>query len=434
MSIEQLIYVIVLACCLLTIGQAIWALMDGIGFLRFVESRLAESSRLRSPSGRFRFQPRAVIILPCCGVDERLENTIQVLADQDFDDYHVIFTFESSVDPAFAAVGRWTQNWKRPWTRVVAGLAESRSQKIHNLLAALAHVPADREVFIFLDSDAVPDRNWLGHLVAPLQHGDVGAATGFRWYTAGNDIASGIRSAWNAASVSMLHNDATNFCWGGSTAIRRETFERLGIARHWAGALSDDYQLTRAVREGGLRIRFVPQALVSSADQTSFRQFWNFARRQYIITRVCAPEIWLSALFLCANLVNGATCAFLLFVAAACGWIGDATIATVACATWLGILALVAAKALVRQLAVRQILPPPDVTWRDLAWDVLGVGFIGSVHLVLLVSAAFTRRFVWRHTEYEMIGPDQTRVVRRVTPPSATPALSPIQQPTQQLG
>jgi len=433
MSIEQLIYVIVSACCLLTIGQGIWALMDGIGFLRFVESRLAESSRLRSPSGRFRFQPRATVILPCCGVDERLENTIRILGDQDFDDYQVIFTFESSADPAFAAVGRWVQNWRRPWTRVVAGLAETRSQKIHNLLAALAQVPADREVLVFLDSDAVPDRNWLGHLVAPLQNSEVGAATGFRWYTATGEIVAGIRSAWNAASVSMLHNDATNFCWGGSTAIRCETFERLDIARHWQGALSDDYQLTRAVRDAGLRIRFVPQALVSSSDQTSFRQFWQFARRQYIITRVCAPEIWLSALFLCVNLVNGATCAFLLFLAASLGWIGDATIATVACATWLFILTLVAAKALVRQLAVRQMLPPPAVTWRDLAWDVLGVGFVGSLHLVLLVSAALTRRFFWRHTEYEMIGPDQTRVLRRVSAPTAKTPLSPIHS-TQQMG
>lgn len=433
MSIEQIIYVIVSACCLLTIGQAIWALVDGVGFLRFVESRLAESARLRSPSGRFRYQPRATVILPCCGVDERLENTIQVLGDQDYDDYQVIFTFESSADPAFVAVGRWTQNWRRPWTRVVAGLAEKRSQKIHNLLAAVAEVSGDREVLIFLDSDAVPNRNWLGHLVAPLQHSEVGAATGFRWYSATGGAAAGIRSAWNAASVSMLHNDSTNFCWGGSTAIRRETFERLEIARHWDGALSDDYQLTRAVREAGLKIRFVPQALVSSADHTTFAGFWRFARRQYIITRVCAPEIWFSALFLCMNLINGATCAFLLFVAASLGWIGDGTIATIACATWLFILTLVAAKALVRQLAVRQILPPPAVTWRDLAWDVLGVAFVGSLHLVLLLSAALTRRFFWRHTEYEMIGPDQTRVLRRVTPAPSGSALAPVHS-SRQLG
>ena len=426
MTFEQIIYVGVSVCCLLTISQGLWALVDGVGFLRFVESALAGAAKLRSPSGKFRYQPKAVVILPCCGVDERLEHTVHILGSQDYADYEVIFTFESSTDPAFAAVGRWVQHGFRPnWTRVVAGLTEHRSQKVHNLLAALASVSADREVIVFLDSDAVPDVYWLGHLVAPLQDSEVGAATGFRWYTATGGFASGIRSAWNAASVSMLHNDSTNFCWGGSTAIRRETFDRLEIARHWAGALSDDYRLTRAVREAGLRIRFVPQALVSSIDQTTTRQFLAFARRQYIITRVCAPEIWLSALMLCCNLVNGASCAFALFAAAALGWIGDGSIAAAACAAWLFILALAAAKALVRQLAVRQILRPPEVTWRDLCWDVLGVGFVGVLHLLLLMSAGFTRRFVWRNTEYEMVSPDQTRVIRRLSPAAPRGELRP---------
>ena len=36
-------------------------------------------------------------------------------------------------------------------------------------------------------------------------------------------------------SVSVLGDHERNFAWGGSTAIRREIFERMGILNAWQG-------------------------------------------------------------------------------------------------------------------------------------------------------------------------------------------------------
>jgi hypothetical protein len=306
---------------------------------------------------------------------------------------------------------------------VVAGQASRRAQKIHNLLAAVAQASPDREVYVFLDSDAVPHRDWLGSLVAPLAEASVGAATGYRWYCAAGGVANGMRCSWNSASVTLLHDERHNFCWGGSTAIRRETFESLDIPRRWSGALSDDYQVTRAVREAGLRIRFVPRALIPSHDRTRFLPFWRFARRQLIITRICGPEIWRAGLVLCVNFVVGGTAVAALFFAAALGWIGTATTLWLALAGWVTVLGLAAGKALLRQLALRRVLGPPDVTWRDFLWDVGGVNLSGLLHLALMLASIGCRRFDWRGIVYEMVSPDETRVISRPGEPGGDRAV-----------
>lgn len=397
--------------------QGIWSLVAGIRFLRFVGREVA---RPIAP-----FEPRAAIILPCCGIDDRLADTVRSLELQIYRDYEVVFTFESVEDPAYAAVGRWTARWgDRRHRRVVAGRADDRSQKIHNLLAALKVVSPDREVLVFLDSDAVPGPNWLRHLVAPLVDNSVGAATGFRWYTTNGNIASGIRSAWNAATVTFLHEDKLNFCWGGSTAIRRATFDRLGVAESWQRALSDDYQVTRAVRNAGLLIRFVPQCLIPCLDHTTMRGFLTFARRQLVITRVCAPVVWRAGLALACNFILGGTAVAALAAYAFVNGMQNLMFAAIG--GWALILMLGASKSILRQFAVRKVLSAPSISWKDFCWDVVGVAPIGVLHLALLLSSARSRRITWRSTVYEMVSPDETLVLGRHTLVQPTPAMQPV--------
>jgi cellulose synthase/poly-beta-1,6-N-acetylglucosamine synthase-like glycosyltransferase len=403
---HPLILIAVTALWMLAILQGIWSLVSGLRFYRFV------SQAVRRDRTVTRAAPRATVILPCCGVDDRLEDTVRMLGRQNYPVYEVVFTFESSDDPAYAAVGRWTSDWTRvPVTRAVSGQASACSQKIHNLLAAVKVMSPESEVLAFLDSDVVPHTDWLADLTTPLSDPQVGAATGFRWYSSEGTWVNGLRSAWNAASITFIYDEKLNFCWGGSTAIRRETFERLGIAERWRHALSDDYQVTRAVREAGLRIRFVPRCLLPSPGATTLRDFLAFARRQLIITRVCAPAIWKAGLAMATNFITAATATLMLAIYA--GMVGQYTLMAVALAGWGSILILAGLKALIRQIVVRHILTAPHVRWADMAWDVLGVGVIGMVHLGLLLSTARTRRIVWRSRVYEMVSPDETRVLDR---------------------
>ena len=75
-------------------------------------------------------------------------------------------------------------------------------------------------------------------------------------------------------------------------AIRREVFERAGVAAAWSGALSDDYALTHAVKKAGLRVVFVRSCLVPSFGSVGFRELLAWISRQIKITRVYWPALF----------------------------------------------------------------------------------------------------------------------------------------------
>ncbi len=78
-------------------------------------------------------------------------------------------------------------------------------------------------------------------------------------------------------------------------AVRRETFEKLDIREKWRGVLSDDFTVTRAMKEANLPIYFVPQALTASVEDCSFKELLEFTTRQMKITRVYSPNLWLTS-------------------------------------------------------------------------------------------------------------------------------------------
>lgn len=418
-------YLVLFAVCLLSCIQATIGLFSGVRFAGEVAEKVRQADKLRGTSGRFEYQPKVAVILPCCGVDERLHHTVERLGRQNYDAYIVLFTFESSDDPAYAAVGRWIDEHNRVtpnspfplYRRVIAGRTLHRSQKIHNLLAAVAVVPEDVEVLVFLDSDAVPNQDWLGHIVSPLANEQVGAATGFRWYCAAGGLANGVRCVWNAASITLMERAHTRFCWGGATAITRRQFEQLRIAEHWDRALLDDLQVSKAIKTQGLEIVFVPHALIPSHDRTTLLGFWEFARRQLVITRICAPEIWRAGLLVCLSFVGGGMIAAVLCVGALLGWFGNPTVAMVAGILWVYIATAAVGRVVLRQIAIRKVLHPPDLTALDAFWDITGALWSGALHLILFLASARGRRIRWRHIEYELISPIETRVISRADDP-----------------
>ena len=397
--------------------QSLGALVAALRFARY--SLRAQTSR------HHRYQPKAVIIIPCKGLEPGLEENLEAFCNQDYREYELILVTESEQDPAYKLISKVIKQSRRSAWLVVAGEAQGRGQKVHNLLAALETLNAvDRrvEILVFADSDARPSRKWLSELVAPLDEKRTGATTGFRWFVSRDGGAGDVRpssvlrrlaslvlTTWNSSALAVL-GERSGFAWGGATALRRELFDQLDMRQRWEGALSDDYVLTSALHETGQRIKFVPGALMASYSSPEPRELLEFTTRQMRITRVYAPRIWRLALI--SNLLfNVALWGGLIWSA----WGMFTGRLTPVLPVLLGlILFLGAATVWVRLVVAARLLKADRMQILRERWIQSLLGPLSSaLYLVNLIQSLGSRRIVWRGIGYEIVSPWETQILFR---------------------
>lgn len=376
--------------------------LGGIDYLSFFKKELAKPKR--------DFTPFVSVIAPCKGLDDGLEENLSALFRQDFSDFEILFVVDDKKDQAVKIIERVSRQGVNTAKLIVAGKATESAQKVHNLCEAVLHASDKSEIFVFVDSDTRTGKDWLKNLVAPLRDEKIGAATGYRWFVSKRgSFASEMRSVWNASVASALGaNLKSNFCWGGSTAIRRKTFERLNMRKRWRGTLSDDFTVTRAMKRANLPIYFVPQALTASVDDCTFQELLEFTTRQMKITRVYAPNLWLQSFIgsILFNLVFVWGILILVFYK-----ITDFSF-------WFALVSLILVsafsigKAHLRLKAVELILKDYAGELRN-QFRTQNTLWILSPALFLYNSfaALLSRKIVWRGIEYELISAEQTAVI-----------------------
>ena len=275
---------------------------------------------------------------------------------------------------------------------------------------AVLHAADESQVFVFVDSDARPSAEWLSYLVAPLEQEKVGAATGYRWFISENpSFSSELRSAWNASIASALgSNTKTNFCWGGSMAIRRDVFERIDLREKWRGTLSDDFAVTRAMNEAGLEIVFVPQALTASVENCSFDEMLEFTTRQMKITRVYAPHLWLLSFFGSGLFISTMKAAFLIeMFRQTTDFAVFTALATITLVTTFSV-----GKAWLRLKAVNLVLTKYEPELRRQFWPQITFWLITpALFFYNSFAALISRRMTWRGITYELKSPTETVII-----------------------
>jgi len=389
----------VVACWL-----GIQSLLSGFRYAAYVRR---ETSR-QIPN----FYPFVSVIVPGRGLEPGLTDNLCTLLTQDYACYEVLFVFDRADDPAIEVVEQLRKTSDVETRTVIAGPATDSGQKVHNLRVAVTGIDPKSEVLVFVDTDARPGNRWLTQLVGPLADKKLGASSGYRWFVPTNGgLASRLRSVWNASIASALGSDTEkNFCWGGSTAIRRTTFDKLKIIERWRGTVSDDFTVTRVLREANLPIHFTPNCLVPSVGDCDFKELLEFTTRQIKITRVYAPQLWLplllgSALFTIV-FFGGA----ILLILQILSGLPSATLLVILCILF----AFGAAKAFIRWRAVSiPLVQYRSAMRRDLAAHVLLWPFASLLYLYNGVVAGFSHRIKWRGITYELKSPTEAVIISR---------------------
>lgn len=358
--------------------------------------------------------PFATIFAPCRGVDREFKENLRRLFAQRYPNYEILFIVDDKEDPAVAEIEEAVMLSSSDTVTArlfVAPKASGSSQKIENLLFAIPKADERSEVFAFVDSDACTNPDWLASLSATALKPNVGAATGYRWLISENGkLGSELSSVWNGSVASALGpNTRSNFCWGGSMALRREMFESLDIKSCWKGVLSDDFAVTKAVHDAGLALEFVPRALCASFEHQTLAEMLEFTTRQMKITRVYSPGLWLLSMFgstlFCGVMIAGIA----ILLTSELGSLAMlAAVAALALVT-----AFTLAKAFIRLRAVRFALSDHEALLAKQVIPQCVLAFVTpAIFLVNTILALFSRKIVWRGTTYELKSPSETVIIR----------------------
>jgi cellulose synthase/poly-beta-1,6-N-acetylglucosamine synthase-like glycosyltransferase len=237
----------------------------------------------------------AVVIIPVRSLPSRLDALWQGLSSQSYRPFRVVFVVESAADPVHAALKNLVGG--PPIEIVVAGLAEHRGQKIHNMLAGLKRLRPDDAMIVFADADIVPDANWLARLAWMLEpRRGLDMASGYRWLEPADDRwATAFICVINSSIATAPRQRAWMHAWGGSMALRRQTVQELDLEALWDRAVDDDLTLSRALRARGGHVFSRRDVLVRTPASYGWRDGIAFARRQYLLARMHAPDLWLLA-------------------------------------------------------------------------------------------------------------------------------------------
>jgi hypothetical protein len=366
----------------------------------------------------YRPRGRAMILAPCRGAEVALEENLRGLLRQDYDDYEVTFIVEDAGDAAATVIRRVLAEHPAAATRhpqagarragapgarlLVAGLAAEGGQKVHNLRAATAALPPGIRYLVFVDSDAQPRPEWLRSLLARLWSGEAAVVTGYRWFMpCRGALAEKIVYTINCTIMSLLGRSSHYLVWGGSWAIRRDTFDSLGLHAAWKGTLSDDLVAAQVLREARCAVSFQPACVVASPLDLSAAEAIGFVRRQYLIARHYADLWWLAAV--AAGAVR--TAAWLgTAVAIGCGLAGRGPAPWIPAAVGAALYALGAYRAwLVQDLAAAYFPDRAGSLGPFRRFAVWAAPLASLAEWLLLLSTVLGRQLVWRGIRYRFL-------------------------------
>ncbi len=394
---ENLFYILAILQVLLGV-YLVWQALQWLAYTR---------RRVQTDPGFY--APRTAVFCPCKGIEPGLERNLTALTEFDHQNYEIFFILASESDPAFSIVKRVAQNSRPKAQVIIAGTPDGCGEKVNNLRVAIEQLPEDFEFLAFADSDGRPGKSWLKRLVAPLNDSRLGATTTMRWLIPNRgNLATALLAAWNAPIVTMLTEKGKNFCWGGGTAIRRTVFDQAQVLDEWSNSVSDDYSMTRALARVGRSIMFLPECLTVSYVETDFAGLLEFTNRQILITKVYARDTWIPAalthLLYCVTLILG-ICLTLSNVFATLPAFHLAVL------TFLPVLLAIIRSAL-RVVGVTEALPGVRSQIMSQAWIYLLLTcVVPFLYLVNFAASLVTRKTTWRGITYEVIAPEQTRIL-----------------------
>ncbi len=409
----------------------LWSLQGFYGWLNLwlyrIRMRLQDerlSQPLESPP-----QP-AILMAPMKGVRHNFEPYLDGLLNQDYPDYHLVFTVESTNDPLYATLRDrlgltdealiWAPPTEPPPGKlsikvspglqrirlIVVGLCQEGAQKVHNQLRALQELRDEDGLIAASDADINPTPDMLTRLLSPLNRGTHSASTGYRWLIPLRQrLSMWTATMVNSSVATMGGPEWCNLMWGGAHALTRNAHEEIGLTEKFQGAFNDDLQTAYHVRREGKKIAYLRSLMLPSPEYYDWPTMFEFGWRQYFHIRFYAPWAWWSALFITALYLSGSIAAWSSLIA------GN-----------LNALVPIGIVFLFNQLRAFERISLTKTLFSDEHLDRLaptfllerfGTLFCMAVHFLMVCRSRIGNKVTWSGVTYKVTGRQQATVLSR---------------------
>jgi ceramide glucosyltransferase len=240
--------------------------------------------------------PKVALIVPLTGNSPNMRPALESLLQQDYLNYEPILVTRDLEDPATALVRQVLSRHPRS-RHIVSGPASHCCQKNHNILAGLEALDDAVEILVFCDSTHVARPTFLKELIHPLVTGAAVMTSGFHRIIPGDARVATLGTLQTVLTLHLLQGfPRIAMPWGGATAIRRSAFRDFGVDRVWRGTVLDDLPLGRHLLKAGIRVVFVPTAILNTDWAGQTRRDWEtWLTRQLLYLKYCLPGAWLAA-------------------------------------------------------------------------------------------------------------------------------------------
>jgi ceramide glucosyltransferase len=272
---------------------------------------LACARHLRSPEPKAKVYPPISILKPVRGLDPHFYEGIRSHAVQDYPEFEILFGVSDPHDPAIEAIETLRAEFPALPVRLIVSATKAPNRKV-GVLADLAR-EAKHSILLVNDSDIRVPPDYLVCVVAPLEDSGVGMVTCL--YRAVSDSlpgrfeAVGIATDFAPSVLVAPLVGVSEFALGSTMVFRAEELARFGGFPVIADYLADDYQLSRHIRDLGLRVVMSRLVVETSLPDTSWGGVWRHQVRWARTIRVSRGDGYLGMPITHAGLWAGALAA-----------------------------------------------------------------------------------------------------------------------------
>ncbi|MEJ0027105.1 MAG: bacteriohopanetetrol glucosamine biosynthesis glycosyltransferase HpnI [Rhizomicrobium sp.] len=266
--------------------------LAGALYTLLAASIVGRFAAVRVPSaGEF---PAVTLLKPLHFDSVGLEEDLDTFLAQDYPaPIQIVFGVQDAADPAIAVVNHLKA--RHPGIDIELVIDPRRygsNAKVCNLINMMEH--ARHGALVLSDSDIAVPRDYLRRVVGALQQPGIGAVT--CPYTGRAGASAWSTLAAMGTSYEFLPNMIFGTWWGvadaclGSTiALRKTTLDLIGGFDAFSNYLADDYEMGRAIRHRGMRVRVLPMAVTHRCTEETLRDLFHHELRWSRTVRILRP-------------------------------------------------------------------------------------------------------------------------------------------------